>query len=102
MKQTTCKELHIDTRSDGGYVVAPYTMVIPPIDTLPHDEEGKQIPIDRKKYMYNIFNMGDIKECPTELRTFVLNKVINKDRKVYKKPTNKIIKVINFIYIIET
>ena len=95
MKQTTCKELHIDTRSDGGYVVAPYTMVLPEMDTLPHDENGKQIPIDRKDYMYNILNHGNITECPADLKTFVLDKVINKDKKVYKKVTNNKIKVIN-------
>lgn len=75
MKQTTCKELHIDTRNDGGYVVAPYTKI--------------------NNYSYTIFNQGVIAECPPDLKSFVLKKVINKDKKVYKKITNNKVKVIN-------
>ena len=92
MKQTTCKELHIDTRSDGGYVVAPYTCILP---EKKYDEEGELIQPKRKDNMYSIVHQGNITECPEDLKTFILEKVINKDKKVYKKVTNNIIKVIN-------
>ena len=75
MTQTTCKELHIDTRSDGGYVVAPFSKI--------------------DSNLYTILNMGEIKPVPETLKSFVKEKVINKDKKVYKKITNKKIKIIN-------
>ena len=72
-KQTTCKELHIDTRSDGGYVVAPYAT------------------INKNRYT---FIDGDINPVPEDLGDFVLNQVINKKKKQYK-PVNPKIKVVN-------
>tara|TARA_R110001592_G_scaffold342978_1_gene633093 strand:+ start:18876 stop:22013 length:3138 start_codon:yes stop_codon:yes gene_type:complete len=66
-KQTTCAELQIDTRSDGGYVVAPFTHI-----------NGNS---------YKILHNGIIQKCPEDLSDFVLNKVINRSKKHFK-PTN--------------
>ncbi len=72
-KQTTCGDLHIDTRSDGGYVVAPYAT------------------IDKNRYT---FIDGEINPIQEELGEWVLKNVINKKKKEYK-PVNRKIKVKN-------
>ncbi len=66
-KQTACAALQIDTRSDGGYVVAPFTHI-----------NGNS---------YKILHNGIIKKCPEDMSDFVLNNVINRSKKKFK-PTN--------------
>tara|TARA_R110001599_G_scaffold336688_1_gene554656 strand:- start:746 stop:3730 length:2985 start_codon:yes stop_codon:yes gene_type:complete len=60
IKQTSQKSCHIDVRNDGGYIVAPYSKI-----------DGKQ---------YKIIHDGEIKECPEELKTFMIDIVMNKQK----------------------
>jgi len=70
-KNSTCKALHIDTRSDGGYIIAPGTRI----------GSGE----------YKIMNEGPIGAVSEELGNWVLNNVINKKKKIYKPTNAKII-----------
>lgn len=74
MTQTTSKTSHIDIRADGGYVVSPFT----------HMNGGE----------YTFINRGEIKEINEDLKDFVKEHVINKQKKKYKK-INKRVKKIN-------
>jgi len=74
MTQTTSKTSHIDIRADGGYVVSPFT----------HMNGGE----------YTFINRGEIKEINLDLKDFVKENVINKQKKKYKK-INKKVKRIN-------
>ena len=76
MKQTQNSINHIDIRNDGGYVVSPHTK------------------IGAKKY--TVLNLGDILECPADLKEFVIKNVLNVESgtKQYKKINQKV-KVVN-------
>lgn len=73
-RNSTSKTTHIDTRSDGGYIVAPFTKI----------NNGQ----------YKILNNGVIGDIDPELSEWVIENVINKKKKVYK-PTNPKIVVKN-------
>tara|TARA_R100000951_G_scaffold91602_1_gene79976 strand:- start:4754 stop:7894 length:3141 start_codon:yes stop_codon:yes gene_type:complete len=70
-KQTTCAELQIDIRSDGGYIVAPFTKI-----------NGNS---------YKILHNGIIKNCPEDMCDFVLNNVVNRSKKKFKTTNSKVI-----------
>jgi len=74
IKQTQNAVNHMDIRHDGGYVVSPFTKI------------GDN--------RYTIINSGDIKPCPTDLKQFVIDEVMCKQKKKYK-PINRKVKVIN-------
>ena len=72
IKQTSQKSVHIDVRNDGGYIVAPWTKI-----------DGKQ---------YKVIHLGKIAKCPAELKTFMLDKVFDKQtikRIIFKNKKEK-------------
>ena len=64
-KNTTNSKLMTDIRSEGGYVVAPFSYL------------GDN-PYEKK---YTLFNESDIKECPEDIKEWILNEVIAKTKK---------------------
>ena len=70
LKQTVCKELHIDIRNDGGYVVAP--------DSVINNRE------------YIVINNSSIKPIPPEFKTWILEDLYT----IKPKPTKQVKDVI--------
>ena len=66
LKQTVCKELHIDIRNDGGYVVAP--------DSVINNRE------------YIVINNSSIKPIPPEFKTWILEDLYT----IKPKPTKQV------------
>tara|TARA_R110002050_G_scaffold300762_1_gene472316 strand:- start:4793 stop:8077 length:3285 start_codon:yes stop_codon:yes gene_type:complete len=73
MTQTTSKTSHIDIRADGGYVVSPFTKM-----------NGGE---------YTFINRGPIANIEPDLKDFVKEFVINKQKKTYKKINKKVKKI---------
>ena len=65
IKQTTCAKHQIDIRNNGGYVIAPGSSI-----------NGN---------IYSIMNDTTIKECPSELKSWLLLNIYRQPRQVVKK-----------------
>ena len=81
MKTTANREHNIDVRSDGGYIVAPGSV----IDKSVYNPSIKK----NKRGYYLVANDTEIKDLPIELETWMCMNVYNKKR-ISTKPLKKV------------